>query len=143
MSNAKSRRGLGIAIGAVLVICAIAGCVLVAIYGQLIDARMVVVHDGDGETHQLPLAQDAQLEVQTSYGTNVVQVSDGSVCIIEADCPNGDCIDQGTISDAGQQIICLPHHLWVEVVDTGSSEAGGAQQSDEATDSSHFDAVGR
>lgn len=84
-------------------------------------ARYVaLVHDADGVTHELPLDEDATLEVVTSLGRNVIEVRDGEVHMAEADCANGYCLTQHAISSPGEQVICLPHQLWVEVVADGS-----------------------
>lgn len=80
-----------------------------------------IVHDGAGNEHVLNLAEDSELVVDTDYGRNVVRVSSGTVAIVEADCPGGDCLRQHAISTPGQQLICLPHHLWVEVVADGDA----------------------
>ena len=34
----------------------------------------------------------------------------------------GDCLRQRAISVPGQQLICLPHKLWVEVVEQGAPD---------------------
>ena len=75
-----------------------------------------VVHDSDGNERRLPLDQDAKLEVTTSLGRNVIVVQSGEVRVAEADCPQGSCMQQQPISRPGQQLICLPHKLWVEVL---------------------------
>ena len=84
---------------------------------------IALVHDGDGEQYVLPLDKDAELEAATSLGTNTVVVENGSVRMAEADCPHGDCLRQTPISRPGEQIICLPHELWIEIVGDGA-EAG-------------------
>ena len=112
----------------------VVGLVIVAILATLMalvgrpqepqgTALVALVHDGDGTTHELPLDQDATLEVVTSFGRNVIVVEDGAVRMAEADCANGYCLTQHAISSPGEQIICLPHELWVEVV--GSTSDGG------------------
>ena len=81
-----------------------------------------IVHDGDGGTTKLSLAEDTAKTFTTSYGTNTVVVKNGEVHVESADCDNQDCVHQGTISTAGKQIICLPHKLWIEIVsDEGES----------------------
>ena len=84
---------------------------------------IALVHDGDGAVHELPLDEDAVLEVATPLGANTVVVEGGSVRMDAADCPHGDCLRQRPISRPGEQIICLPHELWIEIVpeDGGSS----------------------
>lgn len=84
---------------------------------------VALVHDGDGAVHELPLDRDATLAVETSLGSNTVVVEGGSVRVAEADCPHGDCMRQVPISHPGEQIICLPHKLWIEIVASGG-EAG-------------------
>ena len=84
------------------------------------DAMVVLVHDGDGGVHELPLDHDDTLTIVTSLGTNVVEVRDGAVRMLDADCPNGLCLQQPALTAPGAQIICLPHQLWIEVVPQGS-----------------------
>ena len=77
---------------------------------------IALVHDGDGAVHELPLDEDAVLEVATPLGANTVVVEGGSVRMDAADCPHGDCLRQRPITRPGEQIICLPHELWIEIV---------------------------
>ena len=84
---------------------------------------VALVHDSDGVTYELPLDEDATLEVTTELGRNVIAVEGGQVRMLEADCANGYCLGQHPIDAPGEQIICLPHELWVEVVAEG--DAGG------------------
>lgn len=80
------------------------------------------ITDGDGNVYEMPLAEDATRTVTTSLGTNVVEVADGRVRVREADCPNQDCVNQGWIGSSDQQIVCLPHKLYVDIV--GGSFSG-------------------
>ena len=95
----------------------------------------VLVHDGDGQTHALPLSKDTSYEVRTSLGTNVIVIEDGSARIDAADCPKGSCLHQKPISRPGEQLICLPHKLWVEVV----VDVPGQDESHETSPQSHLD----
>lgn len=87
------------------------------------DARTVVIQDADGETHTMSLACDGTLTVNSSAGMNTIEVHAGKVRVIEADCPNQDCVEQGWVSEPGQQIICLPHKLVVTVTDEDASSS--------------------
>ena len=82
----------------------------------------VLIHDGSGQTHRLPLDEDASYEARTKQGTNVIVIEDGSARITAADCPKGSCMHQKPISKPGEQLICLPHKLWVEVVADDSAQ---------------------
>lgn len=48
-------------------------------------------------------------------GTNRLIVKDGGVSIIEATCPNHDCIRQGVKKEAGENITCIPNKVSVIV----------------------------
>lgn len=86
--------------------------------GQLV-AR---VHDGDGTTTDVPLNVKGKRNIQSSLGTNVLMVEDGAIHVESATCANKDCIHQGAISEPGQQIICLPNKMWVEIVHEGDAD---------------------
>ena len=100
-----------------------------------------LVHDGDGRVFALPLDEDARLEVVTSLGRNVIVVEDGAVRMAEADCPQGSCMAQHPASRPGEQVICLPHKLWIEVVDEGG--ASGSLDEDAVTWNEDVDFVSR
>lgn len=94
----------------------------------------VLIHDGDGNVHELSLSEDSTMTVETSLGTNVVEVKDGAVYVSAADCDNHDCMRQGKIDAPGKQIICLPHKLWIEIVSAG--DEGGQMDENAVNDSS-------
>lgn len=56
-----------------------------------------------------------ELTVETEYGTNVLRVSRGAIQVTEADCPGRDCVRQGAVSDSLIPIVCLPHHLVIQI----------------------------
>ena len=80
--------------------------------------RYAIVHDGDGGQTEIPLdgSKGTTFTIETSLGTNVIELEDGGVCVSEADCPNQDCVHQGVLTSTSGQIVCLPHKLWVELV---------------------------
>ncbi len=75
-----------------------------------------VIQNSDGFYQVLPLAEDARVTVESSLGTNVIEVADGRVRCLESDCSNQTCVRQGWVSGQGQTIVCLPHKLTVQVV---------------------------
>ena len=71
----------------------------------------------DGEIYAAyPLSEDRTVTVSTEYGTNVIVIEGGAVCVTESDCSNQVCVYTGAISSAGRMIVCLPHLLSVEIV---------------------------
>lgn len=49
----------------------------------------------------------------------VLEYKTGSIRVSEYYCPNGDCARVGWISQAGQQIVCLPNRLVVKLMGSG------------------------
>lgn len=128
----------GVVIAAVL-----AALLLLTRGGAAGDSAQLValVHDGDGATHELPLNEDAQVTVTTSLGSNTIEVREGSVRVVAADCPNGNCLHEQPLSAPGGQIICLPHQLWIEVLAAGDDP--GEMDVSLATDEADVDLVAR
>lgn len=83
--------------------------------GSTADDRIVQVLDGNGVQHSFPLAVNATQTVETDRGSNTIEIKDGTVAMLAADCPNGDCIEQAAIHGAGEMILCLPHQLMVSI----------------------------
>ena len=76
----------------------------------------------DGEVYgTYSLAENQTVKIQTGHGTNVLVIENGSVHMEEADCPDGYCKRQGTISRVNETIVCLPHKLVAEVESDGST----------------------
>lgn len=125
VAQKRAYRRMRVNVIAVLVITALALAAAAAanVLGNAVDARTAVIQDSDGNTFAMPLSKDDVLTVASSAGTNVVEVQSGKVRVSEADCPNQDCVDQGWISNAGQQIVCLPHKLVVNITDEDAASA--------------------
>jgi hypothetical protein len=66
-----------------------------------------VLFDPQLEGHTIP--------VQTKYGYNLIELGDGKVRVIEADCPDKIDVKQGYVSRIGETIVCLPHRLVIEI----------------------------
>lgn len=119
---------VGIAVTALLVGSLVAGGQARLPTGS---APVAVVHDADGHVWRLPLDTPTTLEVTSSLGSNTIMVADGAARMTDADCPHGSCLRQTPISETGQQLICLPHQLWVEVVPArGEDTAQDGTQAD-------------
>lgn len=53
--------------------------------------------------------------IKSKHGTNDVLVKDNKIKIIKANCKDELCIKQGEISNVGENIICLPNELIIEI----------------------------
>jgi len=144
MGVSKANAVVGAIVAAVLIaaLAAVAGMHVAAPADSA--GLRAVIHDSDGNAYEMPLSVNAEKTVQTSRGMNVVVVQDGAAFVRDADCENHDCMRQGSISAPGQQIICLPHELWIEAVADG--QPTGQMDADAVaggSDSGGFDAVAR
>ena len=102
-----------ILLAAVLAAAAIAGLILLALRTE--DGSCVTV-TVDGEIYgTYSLNEDQTVEIQTEYGTNILEIKDGAAAMIEASCPDGYCMDQGSKNKNRQTIVCLPNKVVVEI----------------------------
>ena len=83
----------------------------------------VVIEQDGRELMRLPV--DARQEIRIGGGDggyNLVEIGPEGVRVSEADCPDLTCVHQGTISRAGETIICLPHRLVIRL--EGGADSG-------------------
>lgn len=72
------------------------------------------------------LNEDKSIDIDTELGSNKVCILGGEAHMEEADCPDGYCKRQGSISKANETIVCLPHKVVVEVVSNDTSSNSNA-----------------
>lgn len=83
----------------------------------------------DGEEYgTYSLAEDTVISIA---GTNICEIKDGKVKMIEADCPDHLCMKQKAITNAGGTIVCLPNKVVIE----------GEKAADSKDSSADFDAA--
>lgn len=58
-----------------------------------------------------------EVKVETEYGYNILRISRGAIEVAEADCSEQLCVKQGTVTDSLIPIVCLPHHLVIQIDD--------------------------
>lgn len=100
---------------ALLAVCAAAGGLMAALSPQ---PRYVSVKVGGEEVALLPLDTDATYAISDG---NTIEIADGQVRMIYADCPDKVCMRTGAISEGGQSIVCAPHRVVVSI--TGGNES--------------------
>ena len=70
----------------------------------------------DGQlVQEFSLEENRTIEIGGTY-TNVVEIRDGRVAIVESDCPGEDCVHSGWISSVGRTIVCLPNRVEIRIV---------------------------
>lgn len=60
--------------------------------------------------------------VESSLGTNLIQIEPGKICVLEADCPDQVCVRSGWLADSAAPIVCLPHRLVIRLEKAAASE---------------------
>ena len=76
-----------------------------------IDGEVVASYD---------LSEDREIEL--NGGTNTMRIQDGTVKMIEADCPDKLCMKQMAISKNRENIICLPNNIVLQISSQDESE---------------------
>lgn len=98
----------------VLAAAAIAGLILLALRSEDGSTAVITV---DGEVYgTYSLSEDQTIEIETEYGTNIIEIKDGFAVMIQASCPDGYCMDQGSKNKNKQTIVCLPNKVVVEII---------------------------
>lgn len=85
-------------------------------YGKNKEGKQVIITLNGKEYGRYSLNENKIFEVK-SNGFNKIEIKDGKVYVIDADCPDKYCINHEGISKKGESIVCLPHKLFVEISD--------------------------
>ncbi len=103
---------------------------LVILYTGGTDGDVIVI-TGDGEEYgRYALDEDQEIAVYAADGTitNLVIIEDGAAFMQEADCPDGLCMKQGSISRDKQNIVCLPNRVVVTVASSEEADVDAVAQ---------------
>ena len=96
-----------------IILCIAAVCSLVHHFtGEAGKGIVAIKVDGVTEGTYV-LTEDRRIEI--NHGTNILEIKNGEASMIEADCPDQVCIRMGKISKTGENIVCLPHKLVIQV----------------------------
>lgn len=78
------------------------------------DLTATVKHRGEtvAQVRLNTLTGEKNISVDGKYHLVITATGDG-VSVTQSDCPGGDCLHTGTITKAGQSIVCLPEQVIV------------------------------
>ncbi len=97
-------------------------CLMVWVWQSGNGGRTAVIMQNGIELYRFALDQQRTVTIQEENGgENVVIISPEGVCISEANCPDGLCVKQGTVTRPGIPIVCLPNRL-VVVIEGGPED---------------------
>lgn len=87
------------------------------------DAVTTVVATVDGrEVLRRPLVMNSDYEIPGKEGArNVIRVENGQVYMLEANCRDGLCIQQGRMKNTAKRIVCLPNGVVISLEGEGNS----------------------
>lgn len=81
----------------------------------------------DGENYgSWPLSNDQDINIVSDYGSNCLQICNGTASVLSADCPDLICVHHTPISHAGERIVCLPNRVVIAVEATTDSASPDA-----------------
>lgn len=82
--------------------------------------KNTVIIKSDGKimyTLDLSREPDRTFEIKTDRGENTVEIKDGKIRVLSADCPDKTCVRMGWLESSAMPIVCLPHKLVIEFAD--------------------------
>lgn len=78
-----------------------------------------IVQDGNIlYTFDLAATQNQTLEIEYEGRINTVQIADGRIRMLEAECLDKTCVHMGWLDSKAMPIVCLPNHLSIEFADS-------------------------
>lgn len=92
---------------------------------RMLEGTKAVVQVNGSVYKEIPLSEHHGTDtftIQTADGYNTVVVKDQKIGIIEADCPDKICVQEGFIRNLGETTVCLPHKVMIEIRSTATEE---------------------
>jgi hypothetical protein len=75
----------------------------------------VAIYRDNQRIARYPLSSPKEITLRGKEGNVVISIGDGSVRVVRADCPRQICVHAGAIRRSGQQIVCAPNHILLEL----------------------------
>ncbi|MDH8679144.1 NusG domain II-containing protein [Fusibacter bizertensis] len=80
------------------------------------ELQVLIKHDGVViQSYPFTEKTDETYVYEEDGERNVIQIKDGLVSMIDADCRDQICVKTQSISNNGEIIVCLPHKVTVEI----------------------------
>lgn len=70
-------------------------------------------------TYPINGSTSVTVPLDSAYGHNLLMIENGTVRMLEADCPDQTCVHTGAVGRQGQTIVCLPNRVVVEIRGNG------------------------
>ena len=77
-----------------------------------------IVRDGSVlYSFDLAAAKDQTFDIEYKGSVNTIQIEDGKIRVLKADCPDNTCVHMGWLESGSLPIVCLPNHLIIQFAD--------------------------
>ncbi|MBO5211160.1 MAG: NusG domain II-containing protein [Clostridia bacterium] len=96
-----------------LIICLVA-VGIIALMAVLLcskNGKTVVITQNNKQLYSLSLSEDKIIDL----GTNIIEIKNGKVEVISANCKNQICVKHKKISKKSEQIVCIPNKVIITV----------------------------
>jgi len=123
MNLEKKKRNDFLLLGCLIIV---ALTLLIFQFTNISKGDWVVVTQEGKNIGKFLLAEEKEIPIQyENGGFNLLIIQENEAYIKEADCPDGLCIKQRSISRQGESLICLPHRLVVTIESMQKSDVDG------------------
>lgn len=102
-----------IMLAVLLIVIGVAMLICMRIFRK--DGSYVEVYVDGKLVQRQKLSESGTYKIETSSGTNILIIEDGQAYVSEADCPDKLCTNMGCISKNGENIVCIPHKLVIQI----------------------------
>jgi|WetSurMetagenome_2_1015567.scaffolds.fasta_scaffold00008_14 hypothetical protein len=69
----------------------------------------------DEKIAEYPLSESRTVQIRGDLGEMTISIGADGACVLRSTCPKQICAHAGTIRQTGQQIICAPNHVLIEL----------------------------
>ena len=81
------------------------------------DKKAIISIDGEiYKTVELTKDTEETIELDTEFGKNTIKLYKQGADIIDADCPDKVCVEDGFIDKPGEILVCLPNKVVIEII---------------------------
>lgn len=102
-----------------LVLCVVCAVIWMVRQNSMENEAVAVIKQGNNVIQTINLSdvsEPYEFEViDENGGRNLIRAEYGKIAVIDADCPDKVCVNQGYIDNSAVPIVCLPHKLSVTI----------------------------
>lgn len=82
---------------------------------KLYTTAIVVSNDEKVSEFKIDVNYEKIYEIEKNGHLNTIEIKDGKIRMLEADCPDQLCVKSKAIDKNGEMIVCLPNKMYVKI----------------------------